>query len=385
MKNPASKNWPRGLRSRLRADQSTRLWWEPTAPGRAAGLANVELDGDRLSWSVGRAAALNADQLAKLTGDQISPDRRQRSIYQSVSALIGEYKRSRFFRDKADATRASYNQNLAIIERYWGPKRVRAIGKAAVNEWFESYLDQGKKTQATRLVAMLSILMSHAERCEWLPAGANPCLKLGGTGSHNRRSRIATPAELKILLSTCDATGQDALGTFVCLAVWTGQRATDLRQARRQDFRLIETEAGTRWCWDLHQSKRGTSVPLFIHEQAVSRLAGTMIRDARPEDAFLIHPLTGEAWSQENLSKAFSRLRETAACELPSIADLQFRDLRRTFGVWATIGGATISDIAAVLGNSADTNADLAARYAPPAVERTRRAVEAVTLPKKRD
>ena len=49
----------------------------------------------------------------------------------------------------------------------------------------------------------------------------------------------------------------------------------------------------------------------------------------------------------------FAEVRAEAAKKMPQLADLQFRDLCRTFGVLARAGGAERSDVGDVLGNSA--------------------------------
>ena len=66
---------------------------------------------------------------------------------------------------------------------------------------------------------------------------------------------------------------------------------------------------------------------------------------------------------------------------MPGVRTLQFRDLRRTFGVWARAGGAIKEDVADVLGNTADTDPELGEVYMPPQFTTASRAVMAVKRP----
>ena len=76
-------------------------------------------------------------------------------------------------------------------------------------------------------------------------------------------------------------------------------------------------------------------------------------------------------------------IRAEAAKTVPSVAGLQWRDLRRTFGNLARRGGASKSDVADVLGNTAAENAELAEVYMAAQLETTARAVGAITRPAK--
>ena len=77
------------------------------------------------------------------------------------------------------------------------------------------------------------------------------------------------------------------------------------------------------------------------------------------------------------------RARATAAA--PEVAGLQFRDLRRTFGHLARLGGADPRDVGDALGNQAGFDPELGEIYMPPSFETASRAVAAITRPRKGD
>ena len=101
----------------------------------------------------------------------------------------------------------------------------------------------------------------------------------------------------------------------------------------------------------------------------------------------LIDPATGNPYSGDLFRKRWSKVRKAAAETCPTLTArgnaLQFRDLRRTFGVWARMAGASKDDIADVLGNSAGQDPTLAGVYMPPSFYTALRAVDAVQRPEK--
>lgn len=68
---------------------------------------------------------------------------------------------------------------------------------------------------------------------------------------------------------------------------------------------------------------------------------------------------------------------------LTPLSRLQFRDLRRIFGILSRAGGSTRDDTADVLGNSAATNLRLAETYMPSQLDTASRAVDAIRRPGK--
>lgn len=73
--------------------------------------------------------------------------------------------------------------------------------------------------------------------------------------------------------------------------------------------------------------------------------------------------------------------KAAVAAGYPAAASLQFRDLRRTFGVLSRAGGASADDTGDVLGNSAATNPRLRQTYMPPSLTTASRAVAAIGRP----
>lgn len=169
-----------------------------------------------------------------------------------------------------------------------------------------------------------------------------------------------------------------SIGAGIALATFMGQRETDIIGARPQDF-----AAGT---WKVLRSKRQTHGAIAPHRCAAPwvRLAGRQARRAAaPHDParLLVYEGTGKPYSEDLFRRAFARVRAEAAKRCPSVADLQFRDLRRTAGHLARLGRASERDVADLLGNTAWKDPKLSGTYMPVTAETAARAVAAIRPP----
>lgn len=163
-----------------------------------------------------------------------------------------------------------------------------------------------------------------------------------------------------------------------------GQRETDVMLARCGDFSDRITRDGdesrARVQWTFTRSKRGNAGAMWLHDEVAPRIRG-LIRNAPAERRLLQDEETGADYHEDLFIRRWVKVRDLAAKALPALAGLQFRDLRRTFGILSRAGGATRDDAADVLGNSAATNPRLAETYMPSQLDTASRAVDAVKRP----
>lgn len=385
---------PMGLRERARADGSVRLWWEPRADALKLGFAAVDLDANRMAWSRQQAERLNAEvEAARLNGSRKSAKARKTS--RSIDDLISDYRGSVHFKvTLAAKTRDSYGKLLVQISDKWGPHRAAAFDKATMKAWYQTLYTAKGARMAQALIRMMSVLMTHAEELGWRPENSNPCFRLK-VATPDPRARSGAAAELSAILAGADALGLAGMGLAIRLALYQGQRQTDIRTARRGAFSLrpVPGAAAQVWVWQLRRSKRGTEGAMQLHPAVVPMLrtaladAGTADAPRGPADPLIYDEATGKPYTTEFLfNKRWLAIRAWAADpeggNCPGIGDLQFRDLRRTFGVLARAGGASKDDIGDVLGNSAAVNPLLGETYMPASFTSASRAVAAVKLPK---
>lgn len=380
-------NPPAGLRERTRADGTTRIWWEPSPAARQLGFAPVDLDENRPTWSRRQAERLLADVArAQRTGRRDTP----RASSRTVDALIADYQRSlAYLEGLRPKTRASYAAHFRLIAEKWGPHQVRDFTKPVMRTWYETLFRTKSAHMAAAQLRAMSILLGHAEMIGWRAEGSNPCYRLRMV-TPAPRARAATWAEVDAITTTADRIGLPSIGTAALLSLLQGQRQTDIILARAGDFTTRITRDGSdrraRIQWTFTRSKRGNAAALWLHDEVAPRIA-PLLTGATPDRRLLHDEETGKPYTEDSFARRWAKVRaaaieaESAAGRPTTLADLQFRDLRRTFGVLSRRGGSTRDDTADVLGNSAATNPRLAETYMPAQLDTASRAVDAIRRP----
>jgi len=373
---------PAGLRTRQRSDGSLRCWWEPSAVARALGFTPVELDGNRFAWSAHEAARINREVAAARAGEDVNTARKHG---RTIEDLIAHYKRSRPFLKLRPGSLPGYLSNLRIIGEKWGAKLVTDFTKPVIYAWYETLGEARGQASAVAVIRMFSVLFAHAERIGWRAENSNPCTNLGMEIPKPRRT-VASWAQLDLLVATADRMGLSATGTAILMAALQGQRQTDIITALSGDFTHMagpgaEPGESRVWVWTLTRSKRGTEGMMVIHPELAPRLVAARMARPDPDARLLVDELGGLPFTANAIKDRWARVRAMAAKQDPALAQLQFRDLRRTFGALARAAGASREDVGDVLGNSAATDARLNETYMPPSFTTASRAVLAIRRP----
>jgi len=372
-----------GLRQRRRKDGSWRVWWEPNRIQRAAGFTAVDLDAERPGFAIRQAAELNAEAEAKISGKPRTTGTSERTI----SALIADYKASRFYIEKSYETQRTYRIDLNAIDRKWGPHGVVAFDTPTCNTWYEALLASKGVFRALAILRMFSILMKHAEVRGWRAAQSNP-VKAISMKAPPGRDRICTWDEFDALMDAADTLGRPMDGLIVAMGIYTGQRVTDIINARPGDF--LVTQIGRRksaregLVWILQQNKTGKAVQVPIHADLEGQLRSQIaLAAAMGQPTLVWDEAKGKRFTLASMNKAWTRLRDEAAKAQPSITTLTQRDLRRTFSNNARAAGVSRDDLVDVMGNTLNVSAALAQVYTAPQLATALRAVDAVQKPKK--
>ncbi|MES2667422.1 MAG: hypothetical protein V4712_15090 [Pseudomonadota bacterium] len=377
-----------GLRKRIRADGTLRWWWEPTAAQRRTGCVNVELDATKPGLAVRRARELSraAQKKTHATPDAVTVRAG------SVAALILDYRQSLKFSQLAATTQAAYDVNLRVIEAKWGPQPLAKIDGAMMDLWYEALYRAKGTFRARAILSAMSVIMRHAERRRLRPRGTNPCRDLD-MEKPKGRSRVGTWDELNACLAAArqlSRQGDAAARHIRCalmLVIFGGQRQLDIHRAKPAAFSLQlfpqpgNTAPRKLWIWSLTRSKRNNAGHIPIASHAVPVLRAQLRLAATGPGPLIWDATTGLPFTKESFYRRWSAVRSLAAVTCPSVTSLQWRDLRRTFGHLARMGGAGKDDVADVLGNTADVNPELAVVYMAPQLATTLRAVDAVTRP----
>ncbi|MEO0859203.1 MAG: tyrosine-type recombinase/integrase [Pseudomonadota bacterium] len=358
---------PAGLRVR-RTHSGLRVWWEPTKVQRAAGAKPVTLDADRPTWSRRRATDLGR----KAT--RLVEKGPQRDANRTLAELAHEYTGSHSFEDLRPATQRDYRGKLSVLVDVWGHKLVADITKPQVLDLFDDQRARGLP-MAKALIRMASILFSYAERVGWRAENTNPCLNLR-LKTPPSRDRVADWAEIDALLGAADALDLPGAALMLSLAVFTGQRQTDLMALRADQLVEVDTPQGSMLVMHLVRSKRQNAGVVPIMDADLQDRLELALHGRTDADAVVTtqaQRYTVNTWKRDWLA-----IRARAAKTVPSVNSLQFRDLRRTFGAVARAAGADKADIAAVLGNTSHINFQLGMTYMPPEGRAAGRAVSRV-------
>lgn len=365
----------KGLRQRARAG-GWRVWWEPNAAERGAGLKPVDLDADRPTWSVREARRLNVAAEAAVKGKGRGTGGR------TMAALIADYQRGRAFRGLKPKTQTGYRGLMRLIEEKWGAEPVAGFTKPVMRRWYETLADTRGEYQAKQLIRAASILFQHAETMlGWRPENSNPCYRLRVV-TPKGRARFASWEEIAAMQAAADRVGLRCVAVALRLSLFTGQRETDVLAATPDAFAPggPDLPPGL-WVWRLTRSKRGNADTLPVHPAILPDILAARTAGA---SHLVLDDVTGQPLGDVAFGYRWAKVRTEAAKLCPSVASLQFRDLRRTFGVLARRAGVGIDDAADVLGNSAATDPVLAETYMPGQLDTRMRAVMAINPPAER-
>lgn len=393
-KPPISKPAP-GLRQRWRArSRDWRIWWEPSASQRAAGLKVVELDANRLTWSNKKAAALTRQAEGALQRRNPVSRRNTNPGKNSIDALVTAYldPKNRRFHKNSTSHKKNVRYDIGRILDRWGGTAARNLTKPVVYTWYETLCADHGLRLAQRLVGTLSTLLSYGALKGVVPY--NPLIRMGMETPEPRARLISWP-EYDALDAASDRLSLPSMRLTLALSMFMGQRGTDCWNVTAGDFvqHVIDKDQGPVLCWRLVRSKdrKQKLNYLQVHPEvrphidaALARLAAADWPGAPIDDTarLVIQDNSGNPMNENYFQQSFAKIRAEAADRLPSVKTAQFRDLRRTFSNNARHAGMVSDDVDDALGNTAGSDPNLRQVYMPASDERAASAILAVQRPK---
>jgi integrase len=196
----------------------------------------------------------------------------------------------------------------------------------------------GKRAPATanRYLAILSHAYTIAMK-EWGWVEENPLRKVRRPTEPRGRVRFLSDEEREALLEACRESNSKALYMVVVLALSTGARHGELMNLRWQDVDF------NRNVLTLHETKNGERrlLPLAGHALELIKAHGKV---RRLDTDFIFPNSRGD--KPVDVRKSFE-----AALEKASIDDFRFHDLRHSAASYLAMNGATLAEIAEVLGH----------------------------------
>ncbi len=195
---------------------------------------------------------------------------------------------------------------------------------------------QRSPATVNRYLASLSSVLKPASK-EWQWIDQNPVLKITKLTEGKGRVRFLSDEERQALLKACNDTDHPYLETIVILALSTGARSSEIMNLRWPDLDL------TRGVATLHETKNQERRGIPLKGLALSKL--NQLSKVRRIDTDLLFPRK-DGQKPLNIRKPWLQALNSAG-----IKDFRFHDLRHSCASYLAMNGASLAEIAAVLGH----------------------------------
>jgi integrase len=253
----------------------------------------------------------------------------------TLAILFAQYQ-AEYLSDKSPVTRYQHQLFFRQVLRAVGDLPLVEVTPEVLRAWKTLLSQRHKPGTVLRYLFRLSAAFKVAVvDYGWL--ADNPLTRVHKPAPPEDRVRFLSPEELHRLLAACRHSPRECLYPLVMLALETGGRKNEVRKLRWSEVDLDGKQV--RFLKTKHHGNRvvplvGHALPL-LQERAAAR-----------------DPLV--PWVFPNHSGTAPVLMERdwrAALAASGIKDFRFHDLRHTFASYMAMSGATLREIADVLGH----------------------------------
>jgi len=238
--------------------------------------------------------------------------------------LLTEYKGSR---PKEQA------QKLQYWCKHFGNKRASEITAADIDKGIGALPKHLKNATINRYVAAISVVLNYA--CRYYDLSNNPVRHISPLPEKNSRTRFLSNSEKTRLLGACMSSNWDKLHLLVLLAITTGARKGELTKLRWSDIDFDRQTAFVR------TSKNGQPKVLPLTDSVIKEL-----QLFNTKDNSLIFASTVKPDKPYCFTKPWYKALKDA-----DIEDFRFHDLRHSCASYLAMNGASLLEIADVLGH----------------------------------
>jgi integrase len=283
----------------------------------------------------------------------------------TVKDLINQYRKKQL--PKRGKDKETVEPHLKWWEGEIGHLLLADVTSVTMAECRDKLLDKevkGRKVKnatVVRYLASISVCFTYAiEDLGWL--SNNPVRAIKKPRPERGRVRFLSQDERKRLLDACQQSTSPYLYPVVLFALHTGARRGEILNLRWKDIDLKSRTAR------FEDTKNGERRSVPLSQELASTLAE--MNKVRRIDTDLVFPRAdGKAPIQ--VKKYFPKAVATAELE-----DFRFHDLRHTAASYLAMSGATLVDIAQILGHKTMA---MVKRYSHLTEQHTRTAVERMT------
>lgn len=359
----------------------TRYYWQPSATLKRAGWKPLPLGRDQAA-AIGAAQARNAEVEAWRAGGTTPRQIQRHAARATVGALITRFRAERLPQLGAN-TQKVYGSALNRIDQWAGDVPAVAITRKNVRDLRDAMTRSARGKPAIGQHAAHNTLKVLRTLFEWAKSNelveTNPATDFD-LATPPPRHQIWEEPEVAAFAAAAIALGYPGMAYAVDLAAWTGQREKDLISLTERQWKpmpvtnqahldALADAAGTVMAIELKQQKtnRWIGVPLTgaIRARTESIIAANRAR-ALGTTTLLVNDASGLPWQQRHFIRVFGQIKAAAVdAGHTALADLQFRDLRRTCVVRLGRLGLNDAQISAITGHQLETTKRILETYMP--------------------
>jgi integrase len=247
----------------------------------------------------------------------------------TLKLVIDEYLKKEFKGSRPN----EYKQKLNFWIESIGNKPIIDITTTDINESLGTLPGHFKNATINRYIAAISVVFSYACREYDLPE--NPVSKIPSLPENNERTRFLSEAERTSLFKACRASHWDKLYLIVLLAITTGARKGELTKLRWND---IDFDRRTAY---VATTKNGQPKVLPLTDSVIKEL---QLFDTKDSSLIFASKIKEEV--AYCFTKPWKKVLEDA-----DIKDFRFHDLRHSCASYLAQSGASLLEIADVLGH----------------------------------
>lgn len=332
------------IRQRTSVDGNVTYCVQVRKYGYPQQTASFERKTDAKRWAQEVESAISEGRLFKTTED------RRRTFSEMIEKYVTEV-----LPEKAPQLRQVQNTHLKWWNRYLGKYLLVDVTPSIIAETRNKLAAEPKTPRTTnenrrrnptrkrsngtvvRYLASLSVVYSVAWR-EWEWVSENPMRKVRKPPEPRGRARFLSDDERGRLLDACKTSFNFLLYSAVVIALATGARASEIMNLTWDRIDLDRGRA------ILDDTKNGERRALHLTAHALNVVKN--MAASRPENTTLVFPGNGKKGRPAELRKAW-----IDALKRAKIENFRFHDLRHSAASYLAMNGATLAEIAEILGH----------------------------------
>ena len=246
-----------------------------------------------------------------------------------LSLVIDKYLNNEYKGTRVNDERVKLN----FWDKALGDKPIINVTTTDINDALSALPVHLKNATINRYVAAISVVFSYATREYGLQV--NPVRKIPSLPENNERTRFLSEAERTRLFSSCRASQWDKLYLLVLLAITTGARKGELTKLRWND---IDFDRRTAY---VATTKNGQPKVLPLTDSVIKEL---QLFDTKDSSLIFASKV------KEEVAYCFTKPWKKALEDV-EIKDFRFHDLRHSCASYLAQSGASLLEIADVLGH----------------------------------